>query len=188
MTDSNSDFKFSNPWKTVSSKLVYTNPWISLREDRVIRPDGNPGIYGVVSSRTAIGIIALDDQDNIYLVGQYRYPTECYSWEIIEGGAEVTESSLETAKRELKEEAGLIATDWQQLGGDVHLSNCFTSEVGQIFIARGLTQVSAEPEGTEVLQIRKIPLAEAIEMVHNGQITDALSMIALMWLDKKNRK
>ncbi len=138
-----------NPWKTINSKVVYKNDWIQVREDNVIRPDGKPGIYGVVETRIATGVIAVTPENEIYLVGQYRYPTDCYSWEIIEGGTELDESPLETAKRELREEAGLLAESWEQLGGEIHLSNCFSTEIGVFFLAKGLTIVQAEPEGTE---------------------------------------
>ena len=179
------DTNNQNPWKKLSSKLIYKNPWISVREDQVIRPNGTPGIYGVVSSKIAVGILALDQDNQIYLVGQYRYATECYSWEIIEGGSEEGEDPLDTAKRELQEEAGLEASDWQRIGGDIHLSNCFTSELGQLFLARNLKAVTAQPDDTEVLQIKRCSLSEAVNMAHSGQITDALSLIGLMWLDKK---
>lgn len=173
-----SDYE-KNPWKTLSSKVMYQNPWIRVREDQVIRPDGKPGIYGVVETRIATGVIALSDAGEIYLVGQYRYPLNCYSWEIIEGGSESNEGALATAQRELIEEAGLKARDWQQLGAVVHLSNCFTSEEGYVFLARGLEEVAARPDETEVLQLRKMPFEEAVALVDSGAITDALSIIGI---------
>jgi len=101
-----------NPWQTKSSRLVYENAWIRVREDQVTCPDGQPGIYGVVETRIATGVIALTPQHEIYLVGQFRYPTGEYSWEIIEGGTEDGEEPLAAAKRELQEEAGLVARTW----------------------------------------------------------------------------
>ncbi len=177
----------NNPWKTVSSKQIYTNPWITLREDQVIRPDGKKGIYSVVDTRTAIGIIALTPLDEIYLVGQWRYPLELYSWEIIEGGSDEGESSLDTAKRELLEEAGLVANRWEELGTDIHLSNCFSSEVAKFFIATDLIQKESSPDETEVLQVRKIKFEEALSMVDRGEITDAMSVVAIMRLARKFR-
>lgn len=176
-----------NPWKTVSTRTVYSNPWITVREDQVIRPDGNPGIYGVVETRVATGVIALTPDDEVYLVGQYRYPTKIYSWEIIEGGADPGEAPMEAAKRELREEAGLVASAWEQLGDEVHLSNCFSSERALFYLARGLTETDREPEGTEVLQIRKVPLRECVAMVDRGEIKDAMSVIALLRLDRQLR-
>lgn len=169
----------ANPWKTLSSRLIYTNPWISLREDQVIRPDGQPGIYSVVDTRIATGVVALDSEQHVYLIGQFRYPINAYSWEIVEGGTESDEDAFETAKRELREEAGLVAASWKPLGPDVHLSNCFSSEVAKLYLARELSRVPMEPDGTEVLQVRRLPLACALEMVESGEITDAMSVIGL---------
>ena len=106
-----------NPWKRIESRTVYTNPWLTLREDRVIRPDGKSGIYTVVETRIATGVVALTPDEEIYLIGQYRYPTEEYSWEIVEGGSDPGEDPLDTAKRELREEAGLVAAQWAAPGG-----------------------------------------------------------------------
>ncbi len=173
-----------NPWKTLSSKYVYENPWIKVREDSVITPAGKEGIYGVVETKKAVGVIALTDDLEIYLVGQYRYPLDRYSWEIIEGGGESDEEPLETAKRELQEEAGLLATNWEPLGEEIHLSNCFSSERGYLFVARGLSSVPVSPDDTEVLQIKKLPLKEAISMTDTGEITDSLSIIGIYRLQK----
>ena len=169
-----------NPWKTLDSKLIYKNPWIKVREDQVICPDGSPGIYGVVDTRIATGVVALTDDMQVYLVGQYRYPTDVYSWEIPEGGAENDESALETAKRELKEEAGVIATSWEPLGGELHLSNCISSERGYVFLARGLEECGNSPDHTEVLKVKKVPFSDALLMVERGEITDCISMVALL--------
>jgi len=172
--------KTDNPWTTCGSRVVYKNNWISVREDDVIRPDGNKGIYGVVDTRIATGVLAFTPARELYLVGQFRYPTNVYSWEIIEGGTDPGEDPLLGAQRELKEEAGLIAKQWRQLGGELHISNCFSSEIGFIYLAEDLTETDAEPEGTEVLQIKKVPFAEAVEMVDAGAITDSISIIAIL--------
>jgi 8-oxo-dGTP pyrophosphatase MutT (NUDIX family) len=182
--------EYRNPWKTLSTRHIYENPWLRLREDQVIRPDGKEGIYGVVDTRLAVGVIALTPQMETYLVGQWRYPLNKYSWEIIEGGGDLNEDGLITAKRELKEEAGLVAKKWRALGGEVHLSNCFSSERAVFFVAEDLEQLEAEPEGTEELEIRKIKFLDALAMVDSGEITDAMSIIALnrlrLELDKKS--
>jgi 8-oxo-dGTP pyrophosphatase MutT (NUDIX family) len=172
--------KTTNPWKTLGSRIVYQNPWITVREDQVIRPDGKEGIYGVVETRIATGIVALDHQTNIYLVGQYRYATNEYSWEIIEGGSDDQEGPLQAAKRELREEAGLLAQTWSQLGAEVHLTNCHSSEVGVLYLARDLTETKNEPEGTELLEVKKIPFAECLRMVNAGEIKDAMSIIGIV--------
>ena len=170
---------FENPWKVSSTREVYRNPWFSVREDQVIRPDGNPGTYSVVEPKVATGVVALDNEDRVWLVGQYRYPIEIYSWEIIEGGAEVGEDSLSAAKRELREEAGLLASEWITLGPSFYLSNCFSSERAEVFLARNLTHVEAQPDGTEVLQTQALPFVQVMQMVRSGEISDSVSVIAL---------
>ncbi len=173
-----------NPWKTVGTRLVYQNEWISVREDSVLRPDGSPGIYGVVDTRIATGVIALTTKQEVYLIGQWRYPLERYSWEIVEGGTDEGELPLDAIKRELKEEAGLVAKEWQQLGGEVHLSNCFSSERALLYVASDLQKVPSEPDATEVLQVKKVPLSECLAMIDSGEITDAMSVIGLLRLQQ----
>jgi 8-oxo-dGTP pyrophosphatase MutT (NUDIX family) len=168
-----------NPWRTLSSREVYENSWIRLREDAVVRPDGERGIYGVVHFRNvAIGILAVE-ADSIYLVGQYRYTLERYSWEIPEGGCAEDEDWLSAAQRELAEETGLRADKWEQMG-QAHLSNSVTDELAVWFLATGLTQGEHQPEGTEQLKVRRIPFAQALRMALTGEITDALSLLAIM--------
>ena len=166
-------------WRTLSTRLVYENPWIRVREDQVLRPDGQPGIYGVVEARVATGVVALTPALDVYLVGQWRYPFEAYSWEIVEGGAEDGETPEQAVRRELQEEAGLVADVWRPLGGEVWLSNCFSSEVARLFVAQGLTEVPATPDGTEELAIQRVPLRDAVRRVAAGEIKDAMSVIAL---------
>ncbi len=174
----------SNPWKTKSSRIVYENPWIRVREDQVDRPDGSPGIYGVVDTRIATGVVALTPDFEIYLVGQYRYPTNEYSWELPEGGAEPGEDPLEAIKRELREEAGLTAVRWQQLGAEFHLSNCFSSERAFVYLAQDLSEVASQPDVTEVLTVRKLSLGECIAMVESGEIKDAITIVGISRIEK----
>jgi 8-oxo-dGTP pyrophosphatase MutT (NUDIX family) len=133
-----------NPWKTLSSREVYQNPGIRVREDRVIRPDGKPGIYGVVESPGGVGIVALDSEKRVILVGQWRYTLKRYSWEVPTGGKHHNETFLAAAKRELKEETGLRARQWKAMG-TVDNSNSATDEVGAVFFARELTRHGAKP-------------------------------------------
>lgn len=169
-----------NNWKTLSSETIYENPWIELNHREVITPGGSPGIYGLVKFKNqAIGILPIDKNNNIYLVGQFRYAIDEYSWEIPEGGGELGTDPLETAKRELKEETGLIAANWTKLAR-IHTSNSATNEEGFLFIAEELTQSDAEPEDTEELQVKKISLLEAVEMVMSSEITDSLSVCAIL--------
>lgn len=168
-----------NPWKRLDTRHIYRNPWMSVREDKVIRPDGQEGIYGVVETRIATGVVALTPEREVYLVGQYRYPTDMYSWEIVQGGTDEGEDPLEACQRELQEEAGLIARRWERLGGEVHLSNCISSEIGYVYLAEDLIETEATPDGTEVLQVRKAPLEEALMMAKTGGIVDAVSIIGV---------
>ena len=176
----------ANPWTTVDSRVVYDNPWMSVREDQVVRPDGRPGIYGVMSAKqVATGVVALTDALEVWLVGQYRYPTEVYSWELIEGGADPARPILEGAQRELREEAGLTAAEWIPLGGEIHLSNSITAERGYLYLARGLERVGdPEPEGTEVLTLDLVPFAEALARVERGEIQDAFSIMGLLLAER----
>jgi 8-oxo-dGTP pyrophosphatase MutT (NUDIX family) len=168
-----------NPWRTLGSEKIYDNPWISVREDKVVRPDGERGIYGVVHFKnTAIGILAVEE-DFIYLVGQYRYTLKQYSWEIPEGGCPEGEDLLQAAQRELAEETGLRAEKWEMLG-DSHLSNSVSDERAVWFLATGLRQGESKPEGTEQLIVRRVLFSEALSMALTGQITDAISLLAIM--------
>jgi len=178
----------SNPWKTLDSRIVYANPWITVREDQVIRPDGAPGIYGVVDTRIATGVLALTPDMQLVLVGQYRYTMNEYSWEIVEGGTDPGESPLAAIQRELREEAGLLAEYWESIGGEIHMSNCHSSEKGFLFVATGLREVEAEPEGTEVLSLRRVPFEEAVRMVTAGEVRDAFSVMGILLLDRLLRE
>lgn len=170
----------ANNWKTVRKETTYENPWIRVEHRDVITPAGNPGIYGVVQFKNkAIGIVPVDDEGFVYLVGQYRYPLDAYSWEIPEGGGPKGEDPLTTAQRELKEETGLTAERWQQIGR-VHTSNSVTDEEGFIFLAQGLTLGDAQPEETEELELKKVPLAEAVDMVMRSEITDSISSCGIL--------
>jgi 8-oxo-dGTP pyrophosphatase MutT (NUDIX family) len=170
----------SNPWKTLSSRLVYDNPWIRVREDQVLRPDGLPGIYGVVHFKNrAVGVLPVADDGSIWLVGQYRYPLQMYSWEIPEGGCPDEEDPQETAQRELREETGLIAGRLELLA-TAHLSNSASDEIGYVFRATELVPGRADPEGTEQLAVRRFGWEEARRMLDQGEITDSLSVIALL--------
>ncbi|WP_080240367.1 NUDIX domain-containing protein [Spirosoma rigui] len=169
-----------NPWQTLNSAVRYENNWLSIRHEDVVTPAGTPGIYGVVSFKNkAVGVIPIDEDGNTYLVGQYRYPLNEYSWEIPEGGSPVGTDPLESARRELKEETGLEASRWTQIGR-IHTSNSATDEEGFIYIAEGLVQGEHEPEDTEDLRVWKLPLAEAVNMVMDSRITDAISMSGLL--------
>lgn len=173
-----------NPWKLQSSKLIYDNPWITLKEDQVINPGGGLSQYGkVLFKNFAIGIIPLDENHNTWLVGQWRYTLEAYSWEIPMGGGPKEAGKIESARRELKEETGLMADKWTEIL-KMHTSNSVTNEVGHVFLAEELTQGETEFEETEDLKIWKLPFAEAHQMVLDGKITDSLSMAGILKLGR----
>ena len=172
-----------NPWQILHTDLEYENPWIRVSESRVINPGGGEGIYGVVHFKNrATGVIPVDEEDHTWLVGQYRYPTDSYEWEIPEGGCPEGETPLEAAKRELKEETGLVASDYAMIIDGMQLSNSVCDELATVFVARGISQSSADPEESEDLRLRRLPVDEAIQMALDGEINDAISIAALLKL------
>lgn len=169
-----------NPWTTLNSEMVYESAWIAVTKHDCINPAGNPATYSTVTFKNiAIGIIPLDEELNTWLVGQWRYPLKQYSWEIVEGGGKHGVNPIESAKRELLEETGLVAQSYTQIM-EMHLSNSVSDEYGVIYIAKGLSQQQAEPEETEVLQVKKLPFIEAYNMVMKGEITDSLSVAGIL--------
>jgi len=169
-----------NPWRTKSSRVVYENAWIRVREDQVIRPDGGPGLYGVIEIRPSVGVVALNDQDQIVLVGQWRYSVNRYSWEIPRGGSHPGEQNmLDVAKRELAEEAGVVADEWRVLG-PVDVCNGVADDVQTLFLATGLssTEMSLDPE--EDITVEWKPFEEAVRMAMDGRITEVCSVAAIL--------
>lgn len=169
-----------NPWKINSTKHIYDNPWMSLVEHQVTNPKGNPGIYSVVHFKNlAICVLPLDEDYNTWLVGQYRFPVNEYSWEIPEGGGPVDADPLDSAKRELMEECGIEAKSWIKIA-ECHLSNSGTDEKAIIYVAKHLSFYKSSPEETEVLHVKKIPFAKLLSMVRNNEIMDAPTIIATL--------
>lgn len=170
----------SNPWQVLDSKEIYNNNWIKLTEHEVINPSGGKGIYGEVHFKNiAIGIIPLDEDYNTWLVGQYRFPTKNYSWEIVEGGGLVGSDPLASAKRELAEETGLSAKSFIEIQR-MHLSNSVSDELAIIYIAKDLQFGEATPEETEQLIVKKLQFTAAYQMVIDGLITDSMSVAAIL--------
>ncbi|SEJ49340.1 8-oxo-dGTP pyrophosphatase MutT, NUDIX family [Cyclobacterium xiamenense] len=169
-----------NPWTTISTKEVYDNPWIRVAEHQVITPTQSRGIYGTVRFKNrAVAIVPLDRELHTWIVGQYRYTLDEYSWEIPMGGGPLEEDVLDSAKRELKEETGLTAGKWSELM-KIHTSNSVTDEVGFVFIAEELVPGETEFDPTEDLQVRRLPFADVLRMVMEGEITDGISVAAVL--------
>lgn len=169
-----------NPWKTLSCKEIYENPWIRLDEYQVINPSGNAGIYGKVSFKNlAVGILPIDKKGNTWLVGQYRYTLNAYSWEIPMGGVPFSEPIEKGALRELKEETGLSAGKLDYLC-KIHTSNSVTDEEGHVYLATDLKVGTPAFDDTEDLRICQFPFSEVLEMVMKGDITDSLSVAAIL--------
>lgn len=167
-------------WKKLSSRTVFDNPWLTVFEDHVINPGGGENQYGWVHFKNhAVAIVPVDDDRNTWLVGQQRYTLGEYSWEVPMGGAPVDDDLEASARRELKEETGLSAARLTRVM-KVHTSNSITDEIGYVFLAMELRQGDASPEETEDLSIKRLPLADAVAMVHEGRITDAISCLALL--------
>lgn len=169
-----------NTWKTLSSQLIYESAWIAVNKHETINPAGNPAIYSVVNFKNkAIGILPLSDEGYTWLVGQWRYPLNQYSWEIPEGGGPLGEAPVETAIRELKEETGIVAKKFTEIM-QMHLSNSATDEHAFVFLATDLSFEEAEPEESEDLKVKKVHFEEAFNMVMNGEITDGISVAAIL--------
>ncbi|HVF08370.1 MAG TPA: NUDIX hydrolase [Actinomycetota bacterium] len=169
-----------SPWTRLSRELVYENGWIQVFHDEVRRPDGSPGVYGVVHPRThAVGVVAMDERDRVLLVGQYRYTLGRYSWEIPEGGVARGNDLLAGAQRELAEETGFSAQHWTELLR-FSLSNSTTDETGALYLATGLVAGEAHPDETEELAVRWLAFDQALAQVRSGELFDCMTQMGIM--------
>lgn len=176
----NLPYKNENPWKIIKTEEIYDSPWIKLIRHEVIHPSGNHGVYSVTHFKNlAIGVLPLDDKKNTWLVGQYRFPLNKYSWEIPEGGGALDISPVESAMRELKEETGIIAKEFTEIQR-MYLSNSATDELAILYVAKGLSFGEAHPEESEELNCIKIPFEEVYKKVLSGEITDSLTVVAVL--------
>ena len=172
--------KKNGPWTVHSTALSFENPWLRVETSKVSHPDGSPGIYGVVRfANLACGVLPIDDEGYTWLVGQHRFPFDDYSWELPEGGGQQGIDPKASTARELKEETGLTADHYVQLG-KWHLSNSVTDEVAYGYLAWGLRAGEAAPEPSEALTVVRVPFAELLARVRSGEITDAFTHLMVM--------
>lgn len=167
------------PWTVEAIAEVYRSPWIEVTEDKVIRPDGTPGTFATVRLKPGVSVLALDEEGFVYLTSEYRYAIERESVEVVSGGVDGDEPAIEAARRELREELGIEAGEWVDLGS----VDPFTSVVvspARLFLARSLTHTAHEREGTEVIEARRVGLGEAVRMVLDGRITHGPSCVLIL--------
>ena len=179
--------KKNGPWTIVDSKQVYKNPWIEVQEDKVIRPDGKPGIYGVITTTPGTSILPLDDEGYVYLAEEFRYATRKPSIETPGGGSDIKEDILEAAKRELREEMGIVAKKWTPLGFVDPNTSILDSQT-HLFLAQDLTFGKPEQEGTEVIKMIKVKFEEAVKMALENKITLAESVVCILKAKEHLRK
>jgi 8-oxo-dGTP pyrophosphatase MutT (NUDIX family) len=175
-----------DPYTVLGRRFLYDSPWIRVREDRYRHRKGAEGRYAICGfQRTACGVVALDEEDRVVLVGQWRYPLETYSWELPEGGGELTESPFEAIRRELAEETGLTAQIWEPLCF-FHPSNSSTDEEAFLFLATGLAPAEGHhAEDDEELLVHREPFQDCLRRILGGEITDGLTVVALLALQAR---
>lgn len=175
--------EINGPWKVKKKILKYKNPWMEVSEHKVIRPDGKDGIYGEVRIIDGVSMLPIDEDGFVYLTKQFRYTLKKEIVEVPSGGIDKNEKPLEAAKRELKEELGIVAKDWIELG----LVDLFTTIVKSnvtLYLARNLSFTKTENEGTENIKMVKIKLEKAIDMVINSKITGSDSCVLILKVDR----
>jgi ADP-ribose pyrophosphatase len=167
------------PWRTLTTRDVYTNPWIRVREDVAELPDGRSTLYGVVECRPAVGVLPFLDARTVVLVGQYRYVARDFYWEMPTGGVRPGESEEAAAQRELAEEAGYEAGRLVKLCS-FHTSKSVVDETAHIYLAEGLRPVVRDGDDTEFIEVRPFAFDEVLRMVQASQIRDAMTVVAVL--------
>ncbi|HET9488163.1 MAG TPA: NUDIX hydrolase [Methylomirabilota bacterium] len=167
------------PWRTLDSRPIYANKWLSLREDRVEMPDGRTTTYGVVTTGDCVGVLPFVDADTVLLIRQYRYVARRVTWEMPTGGVHAGEPLEAAAQRELAEEIGYRAGRLSALCM-YHTSKSVIDETAHLYLAEGLTPSPAPPDETEFIDVRPFPFAEALDMVLAGEIVDSMTIIAIL--------
>ncbi len=171
--------KEHGPWKIVQERQIYRDPWIDVRVDDVIRPDGRPGIHSVIQLKPGVSVLALDDERHVYLTEEFHYGVGRVTIETVSGGRDAGEDPQAAARRELQEEVGLEASEWTDLG----MVDPFTANVvspTQLFLAEGLRFVRDAPEGTEQIRRLRVPLETAAAMAWDGRITHSPSCVLIL--------
>ena len=169
-----------NPWRVKSVATAFENPWFRVEEHDVVHPGGADGVYGVVRMRrVAVGVLPIDAEGMVHLVGQWRFPLGRYSWEMPEGGADPGEAAIDCARRELAEETGLRAGRLESIL-ELDLSNSVSDERAVMFLATDLQEGEAAPEPTEVLRRRRAPFRDVLDRAVGGKIRDSMTVAALL--------
>src|SRR5215207_4359482 len=166
-------------WTVLDSAVLYSNPWISVREDRVIQPDGEEGAFGVVEMKPGVSVLPVDDDGTVYLVRVYRYTLDRDSLEVLAGGMEADEDPAEAARRELREEAGIEATDLIDLGVVDQLTEVVVSP-DYLFLARGLSFHESDREETEQIERVAVPLDQAVQWALDGTISPVTLVVLII--------
>jgi ADP-ribose pyrophosphatase len=167
------------PWEQKSTRQIYHNPWISLREDLVELPDGRTTIYGVVTCNECVGILPFLDPNIVLMIKQYRYVAKRVTWEMPTGGMHAGESCQEAAQRELAEEIGYQAGKLTWLS-TLHTSKSVVDETAHLFLGEHLFRVERPPDDTEFIEVRPLPFKEVLQMVLRSEITDSMTVIAVL--------
>lgn len=169
----------NGPWQVLQTREIYRDPWLTLRRDDVIRPDGQPGTHTITRFKDGVSVLPLDDGEQVFLTEEFHYAQGRRGIEVISGGVEPDEDLLTAAARELREEVGLTASRWTPLGVVDPLTSQAIAPIS-LFLAEGLSFVDATPDGTETIRRLKVPFAEAIEMVMHGEITHSGSCVLIL--------